>query len=151
MSLIIDPGTLSENKITSKMLRGLPIPPPSVVVVKSLNKKQTDPGSPKKISKKLHCIHCGRLRDVKLSTVALNLDGKVSMIYLRVKKLKRSLRERKKMNIPPYFVGTCGICLANTYYKLNRNNKFEVEQNYNEEVTNASSGFMGGEVPANQD
>jgi hypothetical protein len=149
--MIIDPNTVESlkeipSKITPSVLRNLPIP--KAAELKKFSLKRHKSGSLLNIIKKLHCVHCGKKREVKLATTALHPDGSVAMIYIRVKKLLSTLNVRKHINLPPYFVGECFICHGNTYYRLNNNNKFEIETDY--EVDNARTDNVGGEIPPNE-
>lgn len=101
------------------------IPPPRAEIVKKINAK-TPVGAKAQYQKKLHCIHCGKKRLMRLATTILNTDGTVALIFLRLKKFLKTAKETT-LDLPNDLIGNCSVCSENTYYKLNHNRKLEVD------------------------
>jgi len=93
------------------------------------------PKSTKRSNTKLHCQMCGCKRKmIQFLTIDKEVDeydveGKPRkhVIPFSVKKFLDTIQSGTMVKLPKFYVGTCGVCLSNTYYQgQNRGTKLEV-------------------------
>lgn len=121
--------------ITPSGLKKLPIPQASSIPVLPKRKyKWQGAGTTPKFPKKLHCFHCGRKRLMRIATTALDLDASVRLVYFKMRKLLKTMKQDTHIKMPEMFIGSCSICLENTFFTMNKNRKLVVTQEIENQI-----------------
>lgn len=78
---------------------------------------------------KLHCLHCGKKRLMALTLPFPKEDGKMGIVFLKIRNLYKLIKEGKLPNTKGAefpkegLMGKCLVCNNVTFFDLNKNNK----------------------------
>lgn len=80
---------------------------------------------------KLHCQHCGKLRQparfMAIDPEVKDEKGNPTVLPFRIKRFIEVMEKKEMVKMPPFYCGVCSICFQPTYYVgRNRGNSLDV-------------------------